>query len=249
MSELNRFTSAHETTGATPAPLGTSDERVDVYAENLAILAENARQRGDLASLARVEAIWERNRRIEEIARENYLHSTRRAMLGREWDELTNEERSGWLARAAKSAPAGQPLHEQADRDADNVPSDRVRAYAEAFRARKGPRCAECVELDDWSDCAECDAVVAVEVADREQAELRAEIERWRGRADRRLAEAKKAEATIARVEALRDLLVALGNLPIEKRPDGLTASVDACAALAGDLDDALRGPEPTDAP
>ena len=30
-------------------------------------------------------------------------------------------------------APAGQPLHEPADRDADNVPSDVEREYAEAI--------------------------------------------------------------------------------------------------------------------
>lgn len=34
------------------------------------------------------------------LAQEAYGHSTRRAMLGREWDDLTRDEQSGWLARA-----------------------------------------------------------------------------------------------------------------------------------------------------
>jgi hypothetical protein len=58
------------------------------------------------------------------------------------------------------------------------------------------------------------------------------------------LADAEHAElvAKVARVERFHAALVILGNLPIEERPDGLTASVKACAALADDLRDALDG-------
>lgn len=36
----------------------------------------------------------------DRSARENYEHSTKRAMLGLEWDELTEEQQSGWITRA-----------------------------------------------------------------------------------------------------------------------------------------------------
>jgi len=54
--------------------------------------------------------------------------------------------------------------------------------------------------------------------------------------------EMDKARAKVARVEKFHESLAILGNLPIEQRPDGLTASVEACRALAGDLRDALDG-------
>ena len=59
---------------------------------------------------------------------------------------------------------------------------------------------------------------------------------------NRTVKRAETAEAKVARVEKFHEALYILGNLPIEQRPDGLTASVEACRALAADLGDALDG-------
>lgn len=78
-----------------------------------------ARRLPDDAHLARIiEAVLDvaapriaaKALRVAALARENYNHSTRRAMLGREWDELTDEEQSGWLRRARErlSRPEGR---------------------------------------------------------------------------------------------------------------------------------------------
>jgi hypothetical protein len=39
---------------------------------------------------------------VERLAEEHYRHSTRRAMLGKEWADLSDIERTGWLSHAAK---------------------------------------------------------------------------------------------------------------------------------------------------
>jgi hypothetical protein len=59
----------------------------------------------------------------------------------------------------------------------------------------------------------------------------------------RLVAEVERLRAQVERVENFQKGLVVLGNLPIEKRPDGLTGGIEACAALANDLRVALDGP------
>ena len=170
--------------------------------------------------------------------------------------------------------PAGPPLHEQADRDADNVPSDedRVREYAEAIRDQVAP--------DAHADWFTPVARAAMAVADREQAALhyerdvacasiqrqrveevatlRAEVERlsrhkaefrWRWDVVRNeLTEQEKdtetqlklrlkAEATVARVEALTD----------EIERNDCTCECCRDDETPHSLRAALRGPEPTE--
>ena len=59
----------------------------------------------------------------------------------------------------------------------------------------------------------------------------------------RLVAEIERLQAQVERVEKFQQGLVVLGNLPIEKRPDGLTGGIEACAALADDLRVTLDGP------
>lgn len=60
-----------------------------------------------------------------------------------------------------------------------------------------------------------------------------------RQEAERALVEER---ARVARVEKLADALEVLGNLTIERKPDGLTATIGACEALCVDLRAALAG-------
>lgn len=57
------------------------------------------------------------------------------------------------------------------------------------------------------------------------------------------VAEVRRLRAQVGRVEKFQKGLVVLGNLPIEKREDGLTGGIEACAALADDLRVTLDGP------
>ena len=59
----------------------------------------------------------------------------------------------------------------------------------------------------------------------------------------RLVAEIERLQAQVERVEKFQQGLVVLGNMPIEKREDGLTGGIEACAALANDLRVTLDGP------
>ena len=59
----------------------------------------------------------------------------------------------------------------------------------------------------------------------------------------RLVAEVERLQARVERVEKFQKGLVVLGGLPIEKRPDGLTGGIEACAALADDIRAVLDGP------
>jgi hypothetical protein len=96
-------------------------------------------------------------------------------------------------------------------------------------------------------------AVVQVVLDETET--LRAEVDKWRTAAlefeaayvtthdtlVKRSAAHDRLVATVGRVRAMCDALEAMSRLPIEEREDGLTATVKAAGAMAGDLRSALE--------